>query len=49
MLLYVSIDGDNPDKDYLMDGNKISVRTLNLDCDFSDVKRQLDEIVNVWL
>lgn len=49
ILLYANTDGDNPDKDYLMDGNKISVRTLDLDCDFSDVKRQLDEIVNVWL
>lgn len=49
MLLYANTDGENPDKDYLMDGNKISVKTLDLNCHFSEVKRQLDEIVKVWL
>lgn len=48
MLLYANTDGDNPDIDYLMDGNKISVKTLDLDCEFSDVKRQLDEIIRIW-
>lgn len=49
MLLYANTDGDNPDKDYLMDGNKISVKTLDLDCDFVDVKKQLNAIVVTWL
>ncbi len=49
MLLYANTDGKNPDKEYLMDGNRINVRTLDLDCDFVEVRRQLDEIVRVWL
>ena len=49
MSLYANTDGENPDKDYLMDGNKISVKTLDLNCEFIEVKRQLNEIVNVWL
>ena len=49
MLLYANTDGENPDKDYLMDGNKISVKTLDLNCEFIEVKRQLNEIINVWL
>ena len=48
-ILYANTDGDNPDKDYLMDGNKISVKTLDLDCDFVDVKKQLNAIVGTWL
>ena len=49
MLLYANTDGENPDKEYLMDGNKISVKTLDLNCDFTEVKRQLDDIIEAWL
>ena len=49
MLLYANTDSDNPDMEYHMGGNKISVKTLNLDCDFEEVKCQLDSIVNWWL
>jgi len=49
MLLYANTDGENPDKDYLMDGNKISVKTLDLDCDFEDVRSQLNAIIGIWL
>lgn len=49
MLLYANTDGENPDKVYMMDGNKISVKTLDLNCDFSRVREQLDEIVFLWL
>lgn len=49
MLLYANTDGENPNREYLMDGNKISVKTLDLDCDFIEVRRQLDEIVTNWL
>ena len=48
MLLYANTDGENPDKDYLMDGNKISVKTLDLNCDFTEVRKQLDGIANEW-
>lgn len=48
LLLYANTDGENPDKDYLMDGNKISVKTLDLDCEFCEVKKQLDGIVETW-
>lgn len=32
-----------------MDENKISVKTIDLDCDFVDVKKQLNAIVVTWL
>ena len=49
MLLYANTDGENPDKEYLMDGNKISVKTLDLNCEFAEVRRQLDDIIEIWL
>lgn len=49
MLLYANTDGENPDKEYLMDGNKISVKTLDLNCDFAEVRRQMDSIIESWL
>ncbi len=49
LLLYANTEGDNPDKEYQMSGNKISVKTLDLNCDFEDVKKQLDSIVNTWI
>lgn len=49
MLLYANTDGENPDKEYLMDGNKISVKALDLNCAFVEVRRQLDGIVENWL
>lgn len=48
MLLYANTEGNNPDNDYYLDGNKITVKTLDLNCDFSIVKQQLDSIVNTW-
>ena len=45
MLLYAATDEEiQPDNVYQMSGNKISVRTLNLDCDFNEIRKQLDEI-----
>lgn len=45
MLLYAKTDNDiSPDKDYRMSGNKICIRTLNLDDDFSIIKEQLNQI-----
>lgn len=49
MLLYANTDGDNPDVDYRMSGNKISVKTLDLNCDFEKVKEQLDSIIGQWM
>lgn len=47
MLLYARTDEDvYPENEYHMSGNKISVRALNLDCDFSEIRKQLDLIVN---
>ena len=46
MLLYAATDEDiQPDNSYQMSGNKISVRTLDLNRDFSEIADQLDTIV----
>lgn len=46
MLLYAQTDDDvQPDNEYMMSGNKISVTTLNLDCDFIDIQKKLNQIV----
>ena len=45
MLLYAGTDsGIQPDYLYSMSGNRITVRTLNLNCDFSEIAAQLDHI-----
>ena len=45
LLLYARTDEKiQPDADYMMSGIRISVKTLDLDCDFSRVARQLDVI-----
>ena len=46
MLLYAATDETvQPNHTYQMSGNKISVRTLDLSCDFSQIRKQLDTIV----
>ena len=46
MLLYAKTDEEIlPDYTYRMSGNKISVKTLDLDCDFHQIANQLDSIV----
>ena len=46
MLLYAKTDEEiSPNRDYSMSGNKISVRTLDLNQDFSAIRIQLDRIV----
>lgn len=46
MLLYAATDESiQPDEKYQMSGNQISVKTLNLNTDFSDISKQLDSIV----
>lgn len=46
MLLYAKTDEEiQPDQSYEMSGNKISVRSLDLNLEFLQIARQLDEIV----
>lgn len=50
MLLYAQTDnGTQPDCCYQMSGNMINVKTLNLNCDFEDIRRQLDSIITDYL
>lgn len=47
MLLYARTDEPiQPDHVYQMDGNQISVKTLDLSCKFMDIAAQLDTIIN---
>lgn len=49
MLLYAKTDETLlPNQIYQMSGNEISVKTLNLDCDFEKIAEQLDEIVDEY-
>ena len=46
MLLYAKTDEQiQPDHVYHMSGNKISVRTLDLNCSFEEIAHQLNKIV----
>ena len=50
MLLYARTDEDiYPENEYRMSGNRIEVRTLNLDGDFAMIKEQLDGIAEKYL
>ncbi len=50
MLLYArTSESIQPDSDYVMSGNKISVKTLDLNQEFNVIKEQLDMIVNKYL
>lgn len=47
LLLYAKTDSDVQveENTYLMSGNKIGTAKLNLNCDFSEIKKQLDNII----
>ena len=46
MLLYARTnEAIQPDNDYVIGGNKISVKTLNLNCDFEIIKEQLNTTI----
>ena len=48
MLLYAKTDEQIvPDNTYQMSGNQISVKTLDLNCRFDEIREQLDSIVQV--
>ena len=45
MLLYAKTDDAvQPDGDYQMSGNQISVKTLDMNCEFAVIAGQLDTI-----
>ena len=47
MLLYAQTDDEiQPNNTYMMSGNKISVRTLDLNCEFAEIAAQLNKIVD---
>ena len=47
MLLYARTDEEiQPDHTYLMSGNKISVKTLDLNCEFPVIAAQLNAIAD---
>ena len=49
MLLYAkTTEAILPKADFSTGGNRISVRALNLDMNFNEIKQQLDEIVNIY-
>ena len=50
MLLYAKTNESvYPNQEYRMSGNRIAVRTLDLDKDFEIIKSQLDEIAEKYL
>ena len=50
MLLYAKTsESIQPDSEYVMSGNKISVKTLDLNQEFSCIQNQLDRIVDDYL
>ena len=50
MLLYAGTDEYiQTDVSYMMSGNKITIKTLDLNQDFNLIKEQLDGIVNEYL
>ena len=50
MLLYAQTDEViQPNNTYWMSGNKITVRTLNLDCEFKEIAQQLNDIAEEFI
>jgi 5-methylcytosine-specific restriction enzyme subunit McrC len=50
MLLYAKTEsGVAPNGDYLMSGNRISVKALDLNMEFEKIAQQMDKIVDNWL
>ena len=49
MLLYAKTEAQiQPDADYQMSGNTISVKTLDLNQPFINIKKQLDDIIKKY-
>lgn len=49
VLLYAKTDEEiTPDNDYMMSGNRISVKTIDLNTEFNNIKKQLDVLVKSY-
>jgi 5-methylcytosine-specific restriction enzyme subunit McrC len=49
MLLYAKTEDEiQPDQDFQLDGNAFSVKTLDLNKDFSSIKEQLDSFIQMY-
>lgn len=49
MLLYAKTEEETtPDYNYMMSGNKISVKTLDLNTEFFDMSKKLDEFIKIY-
>ena len=50
VILYAKTDEDiTPDNHYVMDRNRIHVKTLDLNKKFDGIRLQLDKIISEWL
>lgn len=50
LLLYAKTDEEStPDNDYLMSGNRIGVKTLDLNLDFQQISKQLDDLIAKYI
>ncbi|MDQ0257509.1 5-methylcytosine-specific restriction enzyme subunit McrC [Evansella vedderi] len=50
VLLYAKTDEDTvPDNDFLISGNRIAVKTLDMDTDFTNIKKQLDQLAEMLI
>ncbi|MBQ9482434.1 MAG: 5-methylcytosine-specific restriction endonuclease system specificity protein McrC [Clostridia bacterium] len=50
MLLYAKTDEEiQPDGDFMMSGNRISIKTLDLNTPFSEIRERLDYIISEYL
>lgn len=50
LILYAKTDEKvQPDQSYLLSGNRVDVGTLDLNCDFSEIKAQLNEIADRFM
>lgn len=50
LLLYAQTDEEiQPDNTYMMSGNRISVKTLDLNCEFSEIAGQLNAIADAFM
>lgn len=48
VLLYAKTDEDIvPDNKYMMSGNRIYVKTLDLNCDFRNIEKQLNSLTTI--
>jgi len=49
VLLYAKTDEEiQPDEEYMMSGNTIAIRTLDLNKDFANIARQLDQLTDYF-